>query len=513
MLEKQLTTLGFNKNEIKVYLGLFELGKSKAKKIIEHTSLHRNLVYTSLEDLVGRGLVSKVEKNKIFHFEANNPESVLEIVEKQKNIAKSVVEALKVKQSSISRNIKVFEGNEGIKQARERSLGLSPDETVYVLGGSQLSSDPELEKFWRKYDKRRSGKGINLKILYDRTTPKEILDWRNNLQRTEAAYLPFNVETPTWFEMYGNTLGIGVPGEDPLLFSVNNKSAVDSMKKYFEFFWNQEVVVETGMDALEKTIYNMLGELDRGEEYLVLGASAGEHSAGVRELYDRFHKDRFKKGVITKMLVYKESFEKISQRFAKIGDPEFLISKLKKFSSAPPIPMQINIYKNKTFFIIYSDEPTILHFDRKEVHDSFKSYFNELWNQESVVLKGPEVVRDIWLESLQSGELKFIGARGYFIDRFPEMFVEIEEKAKKVENLKWKNIVDESFKDHKLTKLPWMETSFNIKGSKNPNVVWLWGDKVALANWTEKEPVVFVSSNKHVVQSYRDYFDELWELK
>lgn len=510
MLEKQLTALGFDKNEIKVYLALFELGKTKAKKVIEHTGLHRNLVYTSLDELAEKGLVSRVEKNKIYHFEANNPDVILENIEKQKMLAQRAVFELKTRQSQVPREIKVFEGNEGIKQARERSLSLSPGETVYVLGGSQLSSDPNLEKFWRKYHKKRSDKGINLKILYDRTTPTEVLDWRNGLSNTEATYLPFNVETPTWFEMYGDTLGIGVPGDDPLLFSVNSKSAVESLKKYFEFFWNQEVAVETGMEALERTIYNMLGELDRGEEYLVLGASAGEHPKGVQGLYDKFHKDRFKKGVITKMLVYKESYQKIADRFAKIGDPSFLISKLKMFSSAPPIPMQINIYKNKTFFIIYADEPTILHFDRKEIGDSFKSYFEELWNQDTVVLRGAEVVKDIWLESLQTGELKFIGARGYFVDLYPEMFVEIKTKAEKIDNLKWKNIVDEGAKNHELNKLPWMEARFNLKGSKNPNAIWLWGNKVAVINWAEDEPVVFLSSNKHVVQSYNDYFDELW---
>ena len=431
MLEKQLTTLGFNKNEIKVYLALFELGKSRAKKIIDTTNLHRNLVYTSLEKLISKSLVSRVQKGGVFYFEANDPQAILDLIKKQEQIAKQVIKELGQKKRDASKNIKVFEGDEGIKRARERSLDLSAGDDVYILGASSQSSDPKMEKYWRRYHQKRVNKNINLKILYDRSTDKEILDWRNNLAHTQAGYLPFNIETPTWFEIYGNTVGVGVPGPEPLLFSFDSASAVESIKKYFEFFWKQEVVVETGMEVLKRTIYNMLDELDRGEEYLVLGASAGEHPVGVQDLYDRFHRERFKKGVITRMLVYKESYEKISNRFAQVGDPQKLISKIKMFSSAPPIPMQINIYKDKTFFIIYSDEPVVLHFDRKEVTDGFKSYFEELWSEKSTVYQsqtGLEIAYNSLVDIVDSETGVVIFAAEPLTDRSKKFNIEVAKK-------------------------------------------------------------------------------------
>ncbi len=90
------------------------------------------------------------------------------------------------------------------------------------------------------------------------------------------------------------------------------------------------------------------------------------------------------------------------------------------------------------------------------------------------------------------------------------MFAEVKERVEKIPGLKWKNIVDPSARDHEINNLPWMEARYNATGSKNPNVVWLYGNKVAVANWTETEPVVFISEDKNVVDSYRDYFDELW---
>jgi len=513
MLEKQLEQLGFVKNEIAVYLALFDLGKCRAGEIIKHTKLHRNLVYQSLNKLIEKELVSKLVSKGIAVFEANSSESILEMVDEERSIAEDVVQNLKQRQEQSPRDIKVYEGLEGMQRARERSLQLPKDETVYVLGASQFSSTPDLESFWRKYHRKRAAKHINLKILYDRNTEGEILNWRNNLDNTQAKYLPFNAESPTWFEMFGDILNIGIPGKEPIVFSMRNKNATEGLKKYFEYFWNQDVVVETGLEALEKFIYSMLSELNPGEEYFVLGASVGDASDPGQRLYDRFHKDRVKKEVVTNMLVYKESYDLIKKRFEKSGDPDGNISHLKTFISAPPIPMQINMFKGKTRFIIYGKEPVIIYLDRSEIYDAFRAYFEVMWRQETQILRGPEIIKNIWLESIMSGELKFIGARGYFVDKYPELFEEIKEAARKKKDLKWKNIVDLGAKQHPLNKLPWMEARYTLKGSKNPNVVWLWGNKVAVANWTEVEPVVFISENKHLVQSYNDYFEELWNLK
>lgn len=509
MLEIQLGKLGLGKNEIKVYLALFELGKCKAKKIIDHTGLHRNLVYTALEDLVSRGLVSKVEKQNVLHFEANNPKALLELINLQKSIAEDAIEELKKKQNDQPKEIVVYEGDDGIKRSRNKTLSYPAGETLYVIG-SKASSTPEMEIYWRKFHREREKKKINFKIMYERGVSSADMDWRNQLELSEAKYLPFQIDLPVWFAFISDYLEIGIPGSDPLTFSMRNKQVAGAFQKFFDFFWNQQVVVESGFDALEKIIYEMLNELNPGEEYCVLGASAGDQHKEIQKMYDKFHAERIKKGVITKMLVYHQSYEKIKKRFSACGDSNFKISKLRTFASAPPIPMQINIFNNKIFFIIYSDTPTILRFDRKEISDSFKSYFDEMWNQESYVLQGPEAVRDIWMEAIEAKELHLIGARGYFIDTYPKLYEETEKRAWKTPGIKWKNIVDAGVRGHKITKYPWAETKYLLSGPKNPNVIWLFGNKVAVINWAGKEPVLFLSTNTQLVQTYNDYFDGLW---
>lgn len=172
--------------------------------------------------------------------------------------------------------------------------------------------------------------------------------------------------------------------------------------------------------------------------------------------------------------------------------------------------MQINMFHNKAFIILYGQEPTIIKFEQKEIHDGFKKYFDELWKQETLVLTGGEALRDLWLKGIDCKEMRWIGAKGFFVDRYPEMYKEIKAKADKTPGLVWKNVVDPSMKNHSFTKLPYLKTKFHLSPNKNPTVIWLFGDTVLVTNWAENEPVIFQSTNKHLVQSYSDYFEELW---
>lgn len=305
----------------------------------------------------------------------------------------------------------------------------------------------------------------------------------------------------------------GIVGQDPITFSIRSQETADGFKKYFEYFWDQKVKTETGIDSLNRAIYEMLDELKPGEEYFVLGASAGNSNRDVQMLYDKFHSDRIKKGVVTNMLVYRESFDRIKKRFVEQGDKVGALSRLKQYSTAPKIPMQINMFHGKAFMILYGDEPTVIHFEQKEIYEGFKKYFEELWNQETQVLHGAEALRELWLEGVECKEIRWIGARGYFVESYPEIYKEIKEKVARTPGVKWKNIVDPSFRGHELTKLPWMETKYNLSSIKNPTAIWLFGNKVLIVNWTTKEPVIFCSTNPSLVQSYSDYFDELWGKK
>lgn len=513
MLEQDLQKLGFAKNEITVYLALFELGKSRAGKIIERTGLHRNLVYTALEELVRKDLVSKVERGKVAVFEANSPKFLKDGIERQMNIADGVIAELKKRQIAKPRDISVSEGMEGVFLNREKAAQeLKAGETYYVLGISEKNTRPEFDSFFAKLNKKILNKGAKIKALFG-SASKEMIARRALTYGENAKPLPFGADSPMWFSSYKDLLNISVADSDPVTFSIRSQQAVDGFKKYFEYFWNQPVRMESGMDALHRVFYGMLDELNPGDEYYVFGTALGIHEK-YRNFFDAYHRVRIKKGVVVKILSYREHAQEIRDRFfVKGGDPQGKVSFIKSFVSAPPIPMQITLYKNKTRLLFSGAEPAVFCFDQPEVYEGFKKYFDEIWNQDTYILRGPEAIRDLWIESVDAGELRYIGARGYFIDRFPELWKQVKDKADAAKSYRMKNIVDPGVRGHEITKLPYAQTKYLLSSAKNPNVVWLFGNKVVIANWAQNEPVIFVSENRFLVQSYNDYFDELWNKK
>lgn len=515
MLSKLLKQLNFTDNEAKVYLTLFDLGPSKATKIIDSIGLHRNLVYTSLEKLEKRHLVIKVLVKGVAEFSVSDPQILLEELDQQKELAKQAVEELTKKQDHETRDIQIFEGLEGIKRARNRILTLPSNSDFYVLGATKLTSFPELEAFWRKFHKEREDKGINQKMLYDfsnDSNTKEQMKWRNALPRTEAKQLPFRIDTPFWFDFAEDMINVGFIGKAPLTISIKSKTLANGLKQYFNFFWNQKVTTTTGIEAVKNAFDNMLDELNPKEEYKVFGALGQNYPKGLSEYFDDYHRTRIKKNVTVKMLCYQDSYDSLKKRFIQQGDPEGKISHLKKYTNAPLVPMQINLYNNKSFFVIYEEEPIVIHFDTPSIHDTFNNYFEDAWNQEFSSSSDPKVLQELWLEAIEAKEMRFIGARGYFMDQYPELFKAVEEKARKTKDIKWQIVVDKGTQGHKLTKFPWAHVKYTQKVVKNPNVVWLFGNKVLIVNWSENKPYIIISENKHLKQTYENYFEELWKL-
>jgi len=239
MLKNKLKELGFSDNLSAVYLKLFETGRMKAGEVINQTGLHRSVVYAALDELTTRGLISRVKKRGVAFFNANDPNKLVEEMQQKIQLSETIAAEIKKQQIEQPREVIVSEGLDAIMQATDRSLLSPPGETMYVMGASAENVQPVLDKHWRKYyHKHRIKKGIKFRGLYDRTVPQEAIEYRNNMELSEARYLPNGLEMPIWFNVCANIVSIMVPGEDPpLVFTIRSRATAEAIKKYFNYLW------------------------------------------------------------------------------------------------------------------------------------------------------------------------------------------------------------------------------------------------------------------------------------
>lgn len=511
MEAKLLEQIGLTKGEISVYFAMLELGASTVGPIIDKSRVSSSKIYDILGRLIDKGLVSYVVRENRKYFEAASPKRILDYL-KEKEDSLKLQEAeieklmpqllLKQKMAEKSQEVTIYEGVKGVKTVREKTLqNLKKGEEFCILGVSGDSTN-RLSDYWENYHERRGKAGIKVRMLCDTTAPKDEVEKRNNYKFSQAKYMPIDISTPTWIEISQNVATIGIPSENPIAIEIKNKDVAQSFKSYFEALWNQKVSVYEGNKKVTKLFSNILTDLKAGEEYFVINAN----HMNIPELgkyFKGFHIERQKRGIKANLLVNQIIAHNVKNILLPPVEYKFLP---KDFKS----PLQVTFYKNKLLLTLWGKKSLGFLIERKELADAFKAYFDTLWNQETRVIKGLDAIESLFEEVLECGKLDYIGARGYFMDLRPEYINKWEKRAIAL-GFKMRNIVDKSVKGHKITKFPFVQTKYTLPdGFSNLSVFWIYGNKVVIANWTEKEPIAVIIENQHLHDMYQQQFELLW---
>jgi len=293
------------------------------------------------------------------------------------------------------------------------------------------------------------------------------------------------------------------------IFVVENKGLVESYKKYFELLWSQEVIVGKGVKGVQDAWNKMLDELEPGEEYYVMGAADREQKALYDWLVD-FHNRRRAKGVKSKFLFVagaEKYVERFKENYYEMSETKFLPEGVYK-------GIQFNLFKDKVLIIVWREkEPIVFTIEDKTVYQTFKTHFDNLWQQDTRIVKGLDAIQGLFEDFLEAGEVDFIAARGYFVDKRPE-FIDGWEKRAIKKGFRMRNIVDPGTKGHRITKFPFAETKYTLpKEFANLSVIWIYGNKVVISNWVEDEPMAVIIENKALHGMYKQQFELLWNME
>ncbi len=263
-----------------------------------------------------------------------------------------------------------------------------------------------------------------------------------------------------------------------------------------------ETQVFKGIKGAKTAFYDMLN-LKKGDEILVNGLSEAPDS--FQNFLLRFHRKRAENGIKCRAL----SGDKMKV-FNKI---KYLKNtKIKISSETFENPVAVIVYADKTLISLPNDSLWI-QIKNKRLADANRIIFEEMWNKETIILKGLDAIQQSFEEMLDAGHCDFIGARGYFIDKRPEYIDDWENRAKK-KGFTMRNLADPEVKGHKITKFPFAKTKYTLpKEFSTLSVYWIYGNKVVISNWMGKEPIVVRIENKRIYELYKKQFEILWKEK
>lgn len=234
----QLQDLNFSPNEAKVYSALLEIGQTSAGAIIKETRLHRSVVYETLDKLIYRKLVFKLEKNKISYFQATNPSRILEDVERQKEIAESLIPQLKNFFNEKLPEITIYQGLESYRRFWLDSIQKMPVGSTDYIAGS--IGDKYFEYFgddFKKYEKIQAQRKIKWKSILFNRDAVDMDHLKKYPKLNEFRFIDRKFERDGNFNILGDESVLLHSATEPMIIEIKNKTLVKVFRNLFDVLW------------------------------------------------------------------------------------------------------------------------------------------------------------------------------------------------------------------------------------------------------------------------------------
>ncbi|MBI4163976.1 MAG: helix-turn-helix domain-containing protein, partial [Candidatus Aenigmarchaeota archaeon] len=278
----------------------------------------------------------------------------------------------------------------------------------------------------------------------------------------------------------------------------------------------QEAYILEGLKGLKASRDKSLKILSKGDELLVLGASRASNMA-LESYWINYHNKRVKEGIKARML-WNETAKKWGKDREKLP-----YTQLKYLPKELETPANIDIYKNIVDISVFAEKPFIFHIENKTLADSFRNYFNLLWNQDVRIYRGFDAVTEkFWsmMDPMKQGdEYLVLGANyGFGGQKLKEWFTKYHvERVKR--KIKAKLLTsseayqgalehltqtgDPGMKFGEIKRLPPEFSSPMQINLYKPN-------KVLMFLWGKEEMVCFEIESALLYKNFKNYFDGLW---
>jgi sugar-specific transcriptional regulator TrmB len=245
-LIQALKNLGLNEKEARVYIALLQAGRATAYTVAKHSGLKKPTTYVILEDLIDKGIVSKVPRAKVAQYAAISPDDLFSMAKSR--IANAEKEALpELKALSWGKKYKVkvsyYEGLAGVREMYNLIFKEMAGKEYVGFYAHGRDASPELLKLFDELNEKTRQLKIKRRgiTVYHRTIIQRYL--KNDFlkkYRVKLKALPI--------ELYDSNISIEMFKNYTMIFShrhlqgviIDNPDVAKVMRQIFELIWNRK---------------------------------------------------------------------------------------------------------------------------------------------------------------------------------------------------------------------------------------------------------------------------------
>lgn len=234
-----LKNFGLSDNEAKVYLAALELGQGTVQELGKKAGVKRTTVYTTIEGLKQKGLVSQTKKGKKTFFAAESPERLVQLSERRHQQLKKALPELKSIYNIAGAKPKLmfYEGREGYLAVYENILKDKPKELLVIASYADFCRhiDADYEEDWIK---RRVKTGIKLRWLDSETKLTRLMQAEDKKSLREIRFLPKGFSfTSTMFIYQDKVIIVSGKQKEFMAVVIENSEFYQMFKQLFEMLW------------------------------------------------------------------------------------------------------------------------------------------------------------------------------------------------------------------------------------------------------------------------------------
>ena len=236
---KILEKIGLSSNESKVYLANLSLGPTTVIKISEYIKVRRTTVYSVLESLKKKGLVSVQHIGLKQKFVAEAPSSLKTLLDQQQNELDRIMPDLTTRFNAGGDEsvIKKYEGLKSVKKIYERLLKETrKDDFYYVVSDSSnfFDADPE---YFKKFIDRRAKLGADLKLILREGDEASFYKKHERNIDAHIKFIPKERSLSANFTVTPNLLLLHQTSDPIWGLVIENNSLINLQKEVFLSLW------------------------------------------------------------------------------------------------------------------------------------------------------------------------------------------------------------------------------------------------------------------------------------
>lgn len=241
-IRSALEKVGLSKGEIKVYLALISLGNVTTGPIIKQSKVSSSKVYDILDKLIDKGLVSYSLIEKTKYFQASQPITLLEYIEKKeeemretKQEIEGVIKTLESKDGIEKEEAKIYKGYKGLKTGFFEAIKSIPNKGEYLFFSTGYGQDPYLQQFFRDLVLKLKEKKVIVKGLAN----KKEKDLFGSYYKKFGYLMKYtDLNWPSDITIAGDYLITLVwDKKQPTIYVIQSKPLVESYKRFFYELW------------------------------------------------------------------------------------------------------------------------------------------------------------------------------------------------------------------------------------------------------------------------------------